>query len=193
VALRAESSITVDESLEDQTLDDRLRPGPLGPVLARHVVEMVLERPDGRRPVRPMDVRTPAVSVTVTACAVDVGAGPLAMEELFEVAHRAVAAFVEQGAFVVVKNGVGPIFLFALPSSSDDGELLDDVTRMCRALDEEQARARAVDIAERFRASIERAPALRDLLVEVRLGEGTIAGAPPRVGTLLPAAVWRAV
>jgi hypothetical protein len=194
VAVRAESSITMDEGLEDKTLDDRLRPGPLGPALAQHVVELVLELPDARRPWRPMAARTPAVSVTVTARAVDLGAGPLAMEELFEVAHRAVSTFVEQGAFVVVRPGVGPSFLFALPASEVhdvDGEV-DEVVLMCRRLDEEQARARAVELAERFRAGIERAPALRDLLVEVRLGEGVIAGAPARVATLLPAAVWRA-
>jgi hypothetical protein len=191
VAMRAESSITMDEGLEDQTLDDRLRHGPLGPALAQHVVELVLDLPNARRAWRPMAARTPAVSVTVTARAVDVGARPLAMEELFEVANRAVSAFVEHGAFVVVRPGVGPSFLFALPTTDDDGET-DEVVIMCRRLDEEQARARAVELAERFRAGIERAPALRDLLIEVRLGEGTIAGAPTRVATLLPAAVWRA-
>lgn len=181
MAVRAESSITVDEGLDEQTLDDRLRPGPLGPVLARHVVELVLERSESNRPVRPLHVRTPAVSVTVTACAVDVGAGPLAMEELFEVAFRAVSAFVDAGAFVLVRPNLGPVFLFPLPASSgEDGEVLDEVTVMCRRLDEEQARARSM-------------PALRDLVVEVRLGEGIIAGAAARVGTLLPAAVWRAV
>jgi hypothetical protein len=194
VAVRAESSITVDEGLEEQTLDDRLRPGPLGPVLGQHVIELVLERSDARHAVRPMHARSNAVSVTVTARAVDVGAGPLAMEELYEVAHRAVSAFVDHGFFVVVRPGVGPTFLFPLPAvGGEDGEVLDEVVQMCRQLDEEQARARAVEIAERFRAGIERAPALRDLLIEVRLGEGVIAGAPARVGTLLPAAVWRAV
>lgn len=188
--MRAESSITVDEGLEDQTLDDRLRHGPLGPALAQHVVELVLDLPNARRAWRPMAPRTPAVSITVTARAVDLGAGPLAMEELYEVANRAVAAFVEHGAFVVVRPGIGPSFLFALPTSDDDEP--DEVVRMCRRLDEEQARARAVDLAERFRAGIERTPALRDLLVEVRLGEGVIAGALPRVATLLPAVVWRA-
>ena len=195
VAIRAESSITVDDGLDEQTLDDRLRPGPLGPVLSQHVVELVLERSDARRAHRPMCGRTPAVSVTVTARAVDVGAGPLAMEELFEVANRAVCEFVDHGFFVVVRPGVGPTFLFPLPvlSSDDSGEPLDEVVLMCRQLDEEQARARAVAVAERFRAGIERAPALRDLLIEVRLGEGVIVGAPVRVGTLLPASVWRAV
>jgi len=192
VSARAESSITMDEGLEEQTLDDRLRPGPLGPVLAQHVIELVLERPDARRPHRPMSGRTPAVSVTVTARAVDLGAGPLAMEELFEVAARAVAEFVDHGAFVVVRPGVGPTFLFPLPVlTGDDGEELDEVVLLCRQLDEEQARSRAVAIAERFRAGIERAPALRDLLIEVRLGEGMILGAPARVATLLPASIWK--
>lgn len=192
---RAESSITVDDGLDEQTLDDRLRPGPLGPVLSQHVVELVLERSETRRAQRPMSGRTPAVSVTVTARAVDLGAGPLAMEELFEVANRAVCEFVEHGFFVVVRPGVGPTFLFPLPvlSGDDGGEPLDEVVLMCRQLDEDQARARAVAVAERFRAGIERAPALRDLLIEVRLGEGVIVGAPARVGTLLPASVWRTV
>lgn len=192
--MRAESTITIDEGLDDRTLDEQFRPGPLGPALARHVVELVLDRADARRPVRPLASRTPAVAITVTARAVDLGAGPLAMEELFEVAHRAVTAFVEHGAFVVVQPGIGPTFLFTLPScAGEDGEALDEVTAMCRRLDEEQARTRAVDLAERFRAGIERAPALRDLLVEVILGEGTITGIAGRTGTLLPAAVWRAV
>lgn len=197
--MRAESTITIDEGLDDRTLDDRLRPGTLGPLLARHVVDQVLDRSDARRPVRPLDPLAPAVSVTVTARAVDLGAGPLALEELHEVAHRAVTAFVDQGAFVVVQHGQGPTFLFALPriagGADDDGDggPVDEVTALCRRLDEEQARMRAVDLADRFRAGVERSPALRDLLVEVILGEGTIAGAPARVGTLLPAAVWRAV
>ncbi len=180
-----------DEPLDEHTLDDRKRPGPLGPVLAEHVIELVLERTQARCAHRPLAARTPAVSVTVTARAVDLGAGPLAMESLFEVAARAVAAFVEHGCLAVVRRGEGPTFLFPLPAmGGDDGEPLDEVVALCRQLDEDLARARAVDIAERFRAGLERAPALRDLVVEVRLGEGVILGAPRRVGTLLPSAVW---
>jgi hypothetical protein len=141
-----------------------------------------------------MSMRTPAVSVTVTARAVDLGAGPLAMEALFEVAARAVSAFCDHGFLVVLRPGDGPTFLFPLPVvDQNDTEELDEVVLLCRQLDEEQARSRAVDVAERFRAGLERAPALRDLLVEVRLGEGTISGAPARVGSLLPAAVWHPV
>jgi hypothetical protein len=186
-----------DDSLDDLTLDDRRRPGPLGPVLAEHVIELVLERTHARRPHRPLAPRTSAVSVTVTARAVDLGAGPLAMEALFEVAARAVSAFCDHEFLVVVRPGDGPTFLFPLPvtapeagTEDDGGEPLDEVVLLCRQLDEEQARTRAVDVAERFRAGLERAPALRDLLVEVRLGEGVIVGAPARVGLLLPAAVW---
>jgi hypothetical protein len=197
-----EQRMVVPEALEELTLDDRRRPGPLGPMLAQHVIELVLERSNARRPHRPMSPRTPAVSVTVTARAVDLGAGPLAMEALFEVAARAVSAFCDHGFLVVLRPGDGPTFLYPLPVTSfdtgDSQELtepgsMDEVVMLCRQLDEEQARTRAVDIAERFRAGLERAPALRDLLVEVRLGEGTITGAPARVGMLLPAAVWRPV
>ncbi len=184
------------DSADDLTLDDRRRAGPLGPMLAEHVIELVLERSHARRPHRPMAPRTPAVSVTVTARAVDLGAGPLAMEALFEVAARAVSAFCDHDFLAVLRPGDGPTFLFPLPVTTVDtlgknGEELDEVVLLCRHLDEEQARTRAVDVAERFRAGLERAPALRDLLVEVRLGEGTIVGAPARVGILLPAAVWR--
>lgn len=199
-AVRAES-ITIDEGyvgqdgLDEATLDDRLRPGPLGPALAQHVIELVLERSDARRNERPLAVRTPAVAVTLTARAVDLGAGPLALEALFEVAHRAVAAFIDHGFLAVIRPGDGPTFLYPLPdlSADDDGEPLDEVVMLCRQLDEEQARARAVAIAESFRAGLERAPVLRDLLVEVRLGEGAILGAPARVGVLLPASTWRPV
>ncbi len=190
-----EQRMVLPESLEELTLDERRRPGPLGPMLAQHVIELVLERANARRPHRPMAPRTPAVSVTVSARAVDLGAGPLAMEALFEVAARAVSAFCDHGFLVVLRPGDGPTFLFPLPVAErgeldEQGEPLDEVALLCRQLDEEQARARAVDVAERFRAGLERAPALRDLLVEVRLGEGTITGAPARVSTLLPAAVW---
>ncbi|MBZ0230741.1 MAG: hypothetical protein K8M05_00195 [Deltaproteobacteria bacterium] len=193
-----EQRMVLPESLEELTLDERRRPGPLGPALAQHVIELVLERSNARRPHRPMSPRTPAVSVTVSARAVDLGAGPLAMEALFEVAARAVAAFCDHGYLVVLRPGDGPTFLYPLPVTDPDeldenGEPMDEVLHMCRQLDEEQARSRAVDIAERFRAGLERAPALRDLLVEVRLGEGTIVDAPARVGMLLPAAVWRPV
>lgn len=193
-----EQRMVLPESLEELTLDERRRPGPLGPTLAQHVIELVLERANARRPHRPMAPRTPAVSVTVSARAVDLGAGPLAMEALFEVAARAVSAFCDHEFLVVLRPGDGPTFLYPLPVAERDeldeqGDPLDEVALLCRRLDEEQARARAVDIAERFRAGLERAPALRDLLVEVRLGEGTITGAPPRVSTLLPAAVWRPV
>jgi hypothetical protein len=141
-----------------------------------------------------MAPRTPAVAVTVTARAVDLGAGPLAMEALFEVGARAVSAFTEHGFLVVLRPGDGPTFLYPLPvTDRDDTDEVDEIVLMCRQLDEEQARSRAVDIAERFRAGLERAPALRDLLIEVRLGEGMIIGAAPRVGTLLPAAVWHPV
>ncbi|HUQ01233.1 MAG TPA: hypothetical protein VM261_02005 [Kofleriaceae bacterium] len=198
-----EQRMALPESLDELTLDERRRPGPLGPVLAQHVIELVLERAHARRPHRPMLPRTPAVSVTVTARAVDLGAGPLAMEALFEVAARSVSAFCDHGFLVVMRPGDGPTFLYPLPVTSfDTGDSTDELTEpaaidevvlLCRQLDEEQARSRAVDIAERFRAGLERAPALRDLLVEVRLGEGTITGASRRVGTLLPAAVWRPV
>jgi hypothetical protein len=198
-----EQRMALPESLDELTLDERRRPGPLGPVLAQHVIELVLERVNARRPYRPMLPRTPAVSVTVTARAVDLGAGPLAMEALFEVAARSVSAFCDHGFLVVMRPGDGPTFLYPLPVTSfDTGDstdeltypaAMDEVVMLCRQLDEEQARTRAVDIAERFRAGLERAPALRDLLVEVRLGEGTITSASPRVGMLLPASVWRPV
>jgi len=189
-----EQRMVVPDALDELTLDDRRRPGPLGPMLAQHVIEIVLERSGARRPLRPMPPRTPAVAVTVTARAVDLGAGPLALEALFEVAARAVAAFCDHGFLVVLRPGDGPTFLFPLPVTAEDSDetgQLDEVVLLCRQLDEEQARSRAVDVAERFRAGLERAPALRDLLVEVRLGEGTITGAPTRVSTLLPASVWR--
>ncbi len=180
------------DSSDDLTLDERRRPGPLGPILAEHVIELVLERTHARRPHRPLAPRTPAVSVTLTARAVDLGAGPLAMEALFEVAARAVSAFCDHGFLAVVRPGDGPTFLFPLPAGPElDGEPLDEVVALCRQLDEEQARTSAVAIAGRFRAGLERAPVLRDLLLEVRLGEGAIVGAPARVGVLLPAAVWR--
>lgn len=189
-----EQRMVVPEALEELTLDDRRRPGPLGPMLAQHVIELVLERSQARRPHRPMSPRTPAVAVTVTARAVDLGAGPLAMEALFEVGARAVSAFCDHGFLVVLRPGDGPTFLYPLPVTSlEDTDEVDEVVLVCRHFDEEQARTRAVDVAERFRAGLERAPALRDLLVEVRLGEGTIVGAPARVGTLLPAAVWQPV
>lgn len=193
-----EQRMILPETLEELTLDERRRPGPLGPMLAQHVIELVLERANARRPHRPMAPRTPAVSVTVSARAIDLGAGPLAMEALFEVAARAVSAFCDHEFLVVVRPGDGPTFLYPLPVADHDeldehGAPLDEVVLLCRQLDEEQARARAVDIAERFRAGLERATALRDLLIEVRLGEGTITGAPARVSTLLPAAVWRPV
>jgi hypothetical protein len=188
-----EPRMILPDSLDELTLDERRPRGPLGPMLAEHVIELVLERSNARRMHRPMAPRTPAVSVTLTARAVDLGAGPLAIEALFEVAARAVSSFCDHGFLVVLRPGDGPTFLFPLPVTQTDDEYVDEVVMLCRLLDEEQARTRAVDIAERFRAGLERAPALRDLLVEVRLGEGMITGAPARVGMLLPAAVWRPV
>ncbi|MBK9029901.1 MAG: hypothetical protein IPL61_00930 [Myxococcales bacterium] len=176
---------------DERTLDRRGRPS-LGAALAEHVIALVLERTNARRPACQLAARTPAVAATVTARRVDLGAGALTMEALYEVAARAVTAFCDHDCLVVVRPGDGPTFLFPLPTArDDDGTEADEVVALCRQLDDEQARQRAVAIAERFRADVSRAPALRQLLVEVRLGEGTIVGAPTRAGRLLPAAVWR--
>ena len=47
-----EQRMVLPESLEELTLDERRRPGPLGPMLAQHVIELVLERANARRPDR---------------------------------------------------------------------------------------------------------------------------------------------
>ena len=184
VAARAES-MTQDE----RTVDEQRRHGPLGPTLSELVIEEVLERPDARRPVRSLGGPTPALAVTISARAIDLGAGPLAFEALHDVAHLAVTHFLDHGFMVVVRPSQGPTFLFPLPCPDDS---LDEVAALCRVLDDEQLRARAVECAERFRAAIERSPTMRELLVDVRLSEGLIDGLPGVVGMLLPAAAWRA-
>jgi hypothetical protein len=177
-------------SLDEPTVDDARRPAGLGPVLSAALIELVLERTDARKPVRTVAGPTPALSVTVSVRAVDVGAGPLTTEALHQVAALAITHFLDQGFLAVVRPSQGPTFLFPLPSMDD---ALDEVAALCRQLDDERLRQRAVACAERFRVATERLAITRDLLIEVWLGEGSIAGAPGFVGLLLPASAWRAV
>ncbi len=174
---------------EDRTLDGRPRPGPLSPSLAEQVIELVLERPDARVPQRTLGPRVPVIAITLGARAIDLGGTGLALVALAEVAARAVATFSDAGALTVVRPGDGPSFLFPLAQDRDDDD--DEVVRWCRAQDDEQTRHRVVALAERFQQELDRSALLRDVLVEVRLGEGVIVGAPARAGRLLPGATWR--
>jgi len=175
-------------SQDERTVDDQRRHGPLGPTLSEMVIEQVLERSDARQPVRSIAGPTPAVSVTISARAIDLGAGPMALESLHDIAALAVAHFLDQGFLGVIRPSSGPTFLFPLPRPDDS---LDEVSTLCRQLDDEQLRGRAVACAERFRAATERSPTMRELLVDVRLGEGMIDGGAGFVGLLLPASAWR--
>ncbi len=80
--------------------------------------------------------------------------------------------------------------LFPLAQDRDDDDD-DPVVRWCRAQDDEQTRHRVVALAERFQHELDRSSLLGDVLIEVRLGEGAIVGAPARAGRLLPSASWR--
>ncbi len=182
VSARAESI-----GLDEPTVDDPRRHGPLGPALSELVIEQVLERADARIPVRTLAGPTPALSVTVAVRAIDVGAGPRALETLHEIATLAIACFLDHGFLAVLRPSQGPTFLYPLPAPDPT---LDEVAALCRQLDDEQLRARAVACAARFRAATERAPTMSDLLIEVRLGEGSIGGTPGFVGMLLPASSW---
>lgn len=175
---------------EDRTLDGRPRPGPLSPTLAEQVIELVLERPDARVPRRTLAARVPVIAITLGARAIDLGGTGLALVALAEVAARAVATFSDAGALTVVRPGDGPSFLFPLAQDGDDADD-DPVVRWCRAQDDEQTRHRVVALAERFQHELDRSTLLGDVLVEVRLGEGAIVGAPARAGRLLPSATWR--
>lgn len=175
---------------EDRTLDGRPRPAPLAPILAEQVIELVLERADARVAQRSLGPRVPVIAITLGARAIDLGGTGLALAALTEVAARAVATFSDAGALTVVRPGDGPSFLFPLAQDRDDDDD-DPVVRWCRAQDDEQTRYRVVALAERFQHELERSSLLRDVLIEVRLGEGAIVGAPARAGRLLPSASWR--
>lgn len=181
-----------EDRAEDRTLDGRPRPGLLSPMLAEHVIELVLERADARVPLRTLGSRVPVIAITLGARAIDVGGTGLALAALAEVAARAVATFSDAGALTVVRPGDGPSFLFPLAQRLDDvGDDDDPVVRWCREQDDEQIRHRVVALAERFQIELGRSMLLRDLLIEVRLGEGAIVGAPARAGRLLPGVTWR--
>ena len=144
---------------------------------------------DARVPQRTLGPRVPVIAITLGARAIDLGGTGLALVALAEVAARAVATFSDAGALTVVRPGDGPSFLFPLAQDRDDDD--DEVVRWCRAQDDEQTRHRVVALAERFQQELDRSALLRDVLVEVRLGEGVIVGAPARAGRLLPGATWR--
>lgn len=151
-------------------------------------MEQVLERFDVRMPVRTLAGPTRAMSMTVAVRAIDVVAGSRSLDLLPLVATVAIANFLEQGALAVIRPGHGPTFLFPLPSP-DDGS--DEVASLCQQLDDDQLRQRATACASRFRSALEPQLRNRGLLLEVHIGEGTIAGTGGFVGMLLPSLAWR--
>ncbi|MCE9574856.1 MAG: hypothetical protein K8W52_17025 [Deltaproteobacteria bacterium] len=160
----------------------------LGSMLSAELVELILERSDARRPSRSIGVWAPAMAVSVRVSAIDLGARRGAAAAIPDLAALVLTTFVDGGFCAIIEPGGGPIFVRLLPAVDPDA---DEVTTMCRQLDEDQIRAQVLAVAERFRAAVERRPGLRELVVEVRLGEGAIVGAPEHIGALLAASMWR--
>lgn len=160
----------------------------LGSMLSAELVELILERSDARRPSRSVGVWAPAVAVSLRVSAIDLGTRRGAAAAIPDLAALVLATFVDGGFCAVVEPGGGPTFVRLLPATEPDS---DEVTQMCRQLDEDQIRGQVLATAERFRAAVDRRPALRELVVEVRLGEGAIVGAPEHIGALLAASMWR--
>ncbi len=160
----------------------------LGSLLGAELVELILERSDARRPSRSVGVWAPAVAVSLRVAPIEVGTRRGAAAAIPDLAALVLTTFVDSGFCAVIEPGGGPIFVRLLPAADPDA---DDVTALCRQLDEDQIRAQVLTVAERFRAAVARRPALRELVVEVRLGEGAIVGAPEHIGALLAASMWR--
>lgn len=160
----------------------------LASMLSAELVEVILERSDARRPTRSIGVWAPAMSISLRVSSIDLGGRRGAAAAIPELAALAVSTFVDRGFCAVIEPGGGPVFVRLLPAQDPD---TDEVTQLCRQLDEEQLRAEVLAIAERFRAAVERRTTLRELVVEVRLGEGAIVGAPEHIGALLAASMWR--
>lgn len=167
----------------------RLRPGPLGPLLTARIIERLLEGGDARALRQPLAPHCRAIAVVIDARPVDVGGGDLD-PALTEAAARAIATFVDAGGLAVARAGAGPTFAFPLAAGRDEHDA-DPVVRLCRELDDDQLRLRVAALVERFATDAATVPGLRPLLLDARIVAGHVAGAPARVGRLLPGAAWR--
>ncbi len=155
------------------------------------VLEQLLERTEVRVASRSLDGNVPALGVAIGA-SVESGLAPGALPEVMnELAVLALAAFVDRGFLAVVRPNRRPIFVHPLPVLDPAVEEIDEVTRLCRQIDEERLRRHVMECAERFVTAAERRFARRGITVEVRLTEGALVGEPGCVNALLPAARWQ--
>ncbi|MCB9559796.1 MAG: hypothetical protein H6709_04890 [Kofleriaceae bacterium] len=179
-------------SQTDATLE--LEPAPrlerLESSLASLVLEQLLERTEVRVASRMLDGHVPALGVTIGAVERVALAPGLVVEGLSELATLAVSCFIDRGFLAVVRPNRRPVFVLPLPAIEPG---LDEVTLMCRQLDEERLRKQVLEAAERFVAAAERRLARFGLAAEVRLTEGALIGEPACVNALLPAARWQPV
>jgi hypothetical protein len=159
--------------------------------LASQVLELLLERTEVRVARRMLDGNVPALGVTLGA-SLDAPLPPGVLPELMhDLASLALASFVDRGFLAVVRPNRRPIFIHPLPVIEGAYGELDDVTVMCRQLDEERLRRHVIEAAERFVSAAERRLGRRGVSVEVRLTEGALVGEPACVNALLPAARWQ--